>query len=87
MPGININKLRTIAGNWRGANVPGSTVDLNKLADDTLKMIDSEPLIKEVCQAFLYSVSIQAIKDQNFDDGMDNNVKSVDAKVSKKDKT
>jgi hypothetical protein len=40
---------------------------MNKLADDTLKMIDSEPLIKEVCQAFLYSVSIQAIKDQNFD--------------------
>jgi hypothetical protein len=56
-----------IADRWRKASAPGSTVDMNKLADDTLKMIDSEPLIKEVCQAFLYSVSIQAIKDQNFD--------------------
>lgn len=41
--------------------------DMNKLSDNTLKMIDSGPLAKEVCQAFLYSVSIQAIKDQNFD--------------------
>ncbi len=60
-------KLRTIADNWRRANIPGSNVDFNKLADDTLRMIDDEPLIKEVCQAFLYSVSIQAIKDPNFD--------------------
>ena len=59
MPGINIGKLRIIADNWRKANIPGSTVDLNKLADDTLKTIDSEPLIKEVCEAFLYSVSIR----------------------------
>ncbi len=66
-PSVNINKLRMIADRWRKASAPGSTVDMNKLADDTLKMIDSEPLIKEVCQAFLYSVSIQAIKDQNFD--------------------
>ena len=87
MPGVNIGKLRIIADNWRRANIPGSTVDLNKLADDTLKMIDSEPLIKEVCQAFLYSVSIQAIKDQNFDGGVDNSTKSVDTKRSKKDKT
>ena len=64
---INIGKLRIIADNWRRANIPGSNVDLNKLADDTLRMIDSEPLIKDVCQAFLYSVSIQAIKDPGFD--------------------
>jgi hypothetical protein len=67
MSTVNINKLRMIADRWRKATVPGSTVDVNKLADDTLKMIDSEPLIKEVCQAFLYSVSIQAVKDPNFD--------------------
>jgi hypothetical protein len=67
MSTININKLRAIAEKWRMANAPGSNIDINKLADDTLRMIDGEPLIKEVCQAFLYSVSIQAIKDQNFD--------------------
>jgi hypothetical protein len=59
MSNINISKLKTIADWWRKANAHGSTVDMNKLADDTLEMIDSEPLIKEVCQAFLYSVSIQ----------------------------
>ena len=67
MSNINIGKLRIIADRWRKASAPGSTVDMNKLADDTLKMIDSEPLIKEICQAFLFSVSIQARKDQNFE--------------------
>lgn len=72
-----MNKLRTIADWWRKANAPGSTVDMNKLADDTLKMIDSEPLMKEVCQAFLYSVSIQAIKDQNFEIDINSAVKNT----------
>jgi hypothetical protein len=67
MSEINVKKLKWIAEIWKKANAPGSTININELADDTLKMIDSEPLIKEVCQAFLYSVSIQAIKDQNFD--------------------
>lgn len=71
---INVRKLRFIADTWREANAPGSTIDVNQLADDTLKMIDTEPIIKEVCQAFLYSVSIQAIKDQNFDNIVDKKV-------------
>lgn len=80
MSNINVNKLRAIADKWRKANAPGSTVDINQLADDTLKMIDTEPLIKEVCQAFLYSVSIQAIKDQNFDNTVHNSA-SKNAKM------
>jgi hypothetical protein len=80
MSNININMLRIIADRWRKASTPGSTVDMNKLADDTLKMIDSEPLIKEVCQAFLYSVSIQAIKDQNFEFDV-NDIASKNAKI------
>lgn len=64
---VNIGRLKIIAKRWREANTPGNNIDLNKLADYTLKVIDSEPLIKEVCQAFLYSVSINAIKDPNFD--------------------
>lgn len=67
MTDVNIKKLTVIADTWRKANAPGSTIDINQLADDTLKMIDTEPLIREVCQAFLYSVSIQAARDQNFD--------------------
>lgn len=74
MSNINVKKLRIIADAWRKANASGSTIDVNQLAEDTLKMIDTEPLIKEVCQAFLYSVSIQAIKDQNFDMTVDKSV-------------
>lgn len=76
MSNIIISKLKTIADRWRKANAPGSTVDMNKLADETLKMIDGEPLIKEVCQAFLYSVSIQAIEDQNFEVDVNNATKN-----------
>lgn len=64
---ISIGKLRLIAEKWREANIPGNNIDLNRLADYTLKVIDSEPLIKEICNAFLCSISIQAIKDPNFD--------------------
>jgi hypothetical protein len=81
MSNINISTLRIIADRWRKANAPGSTVDMNKLADDTLEMIDREPLIKEICQAFLYSVSIQAIKDQNFETDVSKNInRSVNKK-------
>ena len=78
MTDININKLRIIANRWREANVPGNNIDINKLADYTLKVIDSDPLIKEICQAFLYSVSINAIKDPNFDRDTYKNVSDTD---------
>jgi hypothetical protein len=71
MTDININKLRWIAETWRKANSPGSNIDVNKLADDTIKMIDTMPLIKEVCQAFFDSVTIHAIRDKNFDNIVD----------------
>ncbi len=67
MTNINIYKLRVVADKWKEASVPGNNIDLNKLADYTLKVIDDEPLIKDICQAFLYSISINAIKDPNFD--------------------
>jgi hypothetical protein len=63
---INISKLRIIIDKWREADTPRSNIDLNKLADYTLKIIDSEPLIKDICNAFLCSLSIRAIKDPNF---------------------
>lgn len=64
---INIYKLRILLDKWKETNIEGNNIDLNKLADYTLKVIDGEPLIKEICNAFLCSISIQAIKDPNFD--------------------
>lgn len=78
--GVNIDKLRIIIDRWREADVPGNNIDLNKLADYTLKVIDGEPLIKDICQAFLCSISIRAIKDPNFDKATYRKVKSKNTK-------
>lgn len=73
-PNINIGKLRIIVDKWKEADSQGN-IDLNKLADYTLKVIDSEPLIKDICNAFLCSISIVAIKDPKFDNATYENVK------------
>lgn len=62
-----INRLRILIQKWKDANVPGNRIDLNKLADETLAVINGDPFLKEVCEIFLYSISITAIKDKNFD--------------------
>ena len=49
----NIGKLRIIANRWKEADKPENNIDLNKLAEYTLKIIDDEPLIKDICNAFL----------------------------------
>lgn len=67
MNSSNIKKLKIIVEKWKEAEKPGSNIDLNRLADYTLKTIDEEPLIKDICNAFLISVSVRAIKDPNFD--------------------
>ena len=64
---VNISKLRIIADKWKEADIPGNNIDLNKLADFTLKIINDEPLIKDICSAFLMSLTVKAIKDPNFD--------------------
>ena len=76
---VNIHKLKIIANKWKEANTPGSRIDLNKLADFTIKIVNSEPLIKEICDAYLFSLSIRAIKDPDFDkDTYDNNDKNLE---------
>ncbi len=61
MSDLNIDKLKAILNKWKRS--PENNVDLNKLADETLKVIDEEPLIKDICQAFLCSISIKTMKD------------------------
>ncbi len=78
---VNVDKLRLIVNKWKETNVPGNNIDINKLADFTLKIINSEPLIREICDAFLISLSIQAIKDPKFDI---DTYKEVDIKDEKK---
>ncbi len=64
---INVGRLKSIVDKWKEANAPGNNIDINKLADFTLKEIDREPLIREICNVFLVSLSVQAVKDPSFD--------------------
>ncbi len=85
---LNIDRLRIIANKWREALVPGNNIDPNKLADLTLKAINEEPLIRDICEAFLMSVAITGAKDPNFDSATYVKIKNrnvgKDAKIVKK---
>jgi hypothetical protein len=77
---VNISKLRIIADKWKEALIPGNNIDPNKLADFTLKIINEEPLIRDICDAFLFSLSIKLAKDPNFDPAT---YKKIDKDVDK----
>ncbi len=62
-----MDKMKYLSKKWKEALSPGSNVDPNRLAEETLKVIEREPLIQDVCQAFLFSLSIMRAKDPNFD--------------------
>lgn len=84
---VNISKLRIIADKWKEAFVPGNNIDPNKLADFTLKIINEEPLIRDICDAFLWSIAIIAAKDPNFDIATYKNIdKETDKKIEIKGK-
>ncbi len=36
---------------------------LNQLADETIKLVNSEPFIKDICEMFMYAVSVKMMKD------------------------
>lgn len=80
MPVTDVNKLRSILDRWKEADSPDNNVDLNKLAEETLSTIESEPFIKDICQAFLCSISIKAIKDPNFDKPIDKGSSNIKIK-------
>ncbi len=81
---VNIGKLRIIVDRWKEADIPGNNIDLNKLADYTLKIINNEPFIKDICNAFFCSISILAIKDPNFDIDTYINVENLDKDEDKR---
>ncbi len=59
-------KFDALISKWRN---PKNTADVNKLkilADETIKAVESDPFIKNVCDIFLYSVSAKYINDPNF---------------------
>lgn len=63
---LDVKMFTSLIMKWREANRPGSKADINKLVDETLVTINKDPFIKEICEAFLMSVSIKAARDPNF---------------------
>lgn len=77
------NRLRILIQKWKDANTPGNRVDLNRLADETLTVVNSDPFLKEVCDIFLYSIGIKAVNDKRFEEFMSQQQNIIDRDVKR----
>ena len=50
---------------WRDPTYVGDVNRLNRLADETIALVNSDPLIKDICETFMYAVSVKMMRDQN----------------------
>lgn len=63
---INITKFKILGERWKDPTYVGDVNRLNKLADDTIDLVNSEPILKNICEMFMYAVSVKAMTDTNF---------------------
>lgn len=66
MAKINITKFRILMERWRDPKTTGDINKLNILADETIQAVNSEPLLKSICEIFMYAISCKALQDPNF---------------------
>lgn len=50
---------------WKDPTYVSDVNKLNLLADETINMVNSEPLLKDICEIFMYSVSVKMMNDPN----------------------
>lgn len=62
---INITKFKILMERWKNPKYLEDVNRLSLLADDTIALVNSEPLIKDICEIFMYAVSVKMMKDQN----------------------
>ena len=62
---IDITKFKILMQRWKDPVYLGDINKLNLLADETINMVNSEPLLKDICEIFMYAVSIKMMSDQN----------------------
>lgn len=65
MTKINITKYKILAEKWRDPVYIGDTNRLNQLAEETINQVNSEPLLKDICEIFMYAVSTKMMSDPN----------------------
>jgi len=66
MCNINTVRFKILANKWKDPKNTGDINKLNRLADETMQAVNSDPLIKEICEMFLYAISTKAIRDPSF---------------------
>lgn len=62
---INITKFKILMNRWKDPAYLGDINKLNLLADETINLVNSEPLLKDICEIFMYAVSVKMTNDQN----------------------
>lgn len=50
---------------WKDPAYVGDINKINLLADETINLVNSEPLLKDICEIFMYAVSIKMMNDTN----------------------
>ena len=50
---------------WKDPVYLGDINKLNLLADETINLVNGEPLLKDVCEMFMYAVSVKMMNDPN----------------------
>ena len=62
---INVTKFRILMERWRNPAYVEDINRLNQLAEETIALVNSDPLIKDICETFMYAVSVKMMRDQN----------------------
>ena len=62
---INITKFKILMQRWKDPVYLGDINKLNLLADETINLVNGEPLLKDVCEMFMYAVSVKMMNDPN----------------------
>lgn len=63
---LNATKFKILIQMWKDPVYLGDINKLDMLADETINMVNSEPLIRDICEMFMYAISTKAVKDPNF---------------------
>lgn len=62
---INITKFKILMQRWKDPTYLEDINKLNLLADDTINLVNGEPLLKDICEIFMYSVLVKMMSDPN----------------------
>jgi len=63
---VNTVRFKVLIEKWKDPKNTGDINKLNRLADETIKTVNSERLIKDICEIFLYAISTKALNDPSY---------------------